>query len=312
MDKSFLEFVTEQTVATKHLAGKHDQSRHGIRAGAATPAQLAARQRAAAGRERKRQAAAAAAAANKQPVKSFSERFGKSSAPSGMKANDLNAVADDYVLRASEYIYPPHLKDKVCTNLSDATGIEYDKVNRAIHLWALSSNDNINCLNMQRVAGEIFGANFTNWQKQKYESAKRNIDSRLSDDEAKTFLQEMYKQTQADFASKGIKTVVIYRGYNIEHAISADEAKNFMRGDKTKIEMNAMSSWTSAKDIASAFGFGGGGNRLVIRIEVPVSRIIATPHTGFGCYSEREFVLLGDPDGDVVSIVGGMINGINL
>ena len=165
---------------------------------------------------------------------------------------------------------------------------------------------------MQRVAGEIFGANFTGWQKQRYESSKNNIDSRLTDSEAKTFLQEMYKQTQADFASKGIKTVVIYRGYNIAHAISADEAKNFRRGDKVKIEMNAMSSWTSAKDIASAFGFGEGGNRLVMRIEVPVSRIIATPHTGFGCYSEREFVLLGDPDGDMVSIVGGRINGINI
>ena len=43
---SFLEFVTGQTETSKHLAGKHDQDRHGLRAGGnATPEQLAARKR---------------------------------------------------------------------------------------------------------------------------------------------------------------------------------------------------------------------------------------------------------------------------
>lgn len=56
---SFLEFVTGQasTATTKHLAGKHDQDRHGRRAGGnATPEQLAARRRVAANRaEEKRE-----------------------------------------------------------------------------------------------------------------------------------------------------------------------------------------------------------------------------------------------------------------
>lgn len=49
--QSFIEFVTGQAATTKHLGGKHDQDRHGLRAGGkATPEQLAARKRVAVNR----------------------------------------------------------------------------------------------------------------------------------------------------------------------------------------------------------------------------------------------------------------------
>lgn len=325
-DKSFVDFSNfiigddatnsgVEFVTLKHLGGKHDQSLHGLHGnGEPTPAQLSARKRAAAGRERKRQAAAG------QPVgNTFVDRFGKSEAPNTNDASVMDLVnkADYYAWHNFDY-EATALKHQVATNLSQGAKIDYAEASDSVHMWAISANDsNVNSLNMQRVAGEIFGANFTGWQKQNYDSIvtfnKHSVGSRntiLSDDETKSFLKTMYQQTQAELKAAGIKEVVVYRGVAIDEN-AAVNYKNAMRGDKIKIEMNAMSSWSTKKEIADGFGYIN-NNRFVFAIKVPASRVMATAHTGFGCYSEREYVLLGDPAGDMVSIVGGKINGINL
>lgn len=311
-DKSFIEFVTGQTVATKHLAGKHDQDSHGLHGkGEPTPAQLSARIRAAAGRERKRQAAAAAAGQPGAGPAKFVDRFGKSEAPDihDASAADLANEADYYVWHNFAY-HATELKHKVATNLSRGANIDYAEASDSVHSWAISSNDsNINSLNMQRIAGEVFGANFTEWQKKNYNGmlALNKHDyggpnTILSDDETKTFLKTMYRQTQTELKTNGIKEVVVYRGFSFEGDVG--EAANWQIGDKVKIGMNAMSSWSSDKQTALNFGYG---NHVIFEMKVPASRVMATPHTGFGCYAEHEFVLLGDPDGDMATIVSGRI-----
>lgn len=112
----------------------------------------------------------------------------------------------------------------------------------------------------------------------------------FSDDVLDKYLRAMYDRTQEQLAQAGIKEVTLYRGY-------AAPMRNASIGDVIDIDMNALSSWSS--DFQTAANFAGsdlGTDGVVLKIRVPVERVVGTFRTGFGCADEWEYVIGGGSD----------------
>lgn len=192
------------------------------------------------------------------------------------------------------------VKDEIATALSQSTGLSYQSVNKAIHQWADTSNDtDYRSLSMQESAARVFGTQLSDWQKTKIENAKGHHDAdfkkhAFEDDYAPynspqqatdKFLMAMYDHTQKHFKEKGITSVVLRRG-------TAGVLQNTSHGEKVKLNSNALESWTLHERITSVFG------KDVLKAEVPVSRIVGTARTGFGCLNEYEYVVIGGKAND--------------
>ena len=123
------------------------------------------------------------------------------------------------------------------------------------------------------------------------------------------FLQEMYHNTQEDLARQGVETVVLYRGV----MLSGDEADAMRQAgvqglaDRVAFRGNALESWSIDERVAQRFAqgeVGGGEVGVVLQIEVPVSRVVGSARTGFGCLDEWEVVIHNVADGDEAMIRG--------
>jgi len=79
-------------------------------------------------------------------------------------------------------------------------------------------------------------------------------------------------------------------------AISSEYAPQ--RSGIGDVTLTPLNSFSVARHIAVGFSGSGlveGFEPVVIHAEVPVSRILSMPGTGFGCLSEYEMVVLGGP-----------------
>ena len=84
----------------------------------------------------------------------------------------------------------------------------------------------------------------------------------------------MYDNTQALLKTKGITEIVLHRGMGKHEALQKE------------VLSNAMQSWSTSESVAEGFG-------QVQSAVVPITRVLSTPFTGFGCLKEEEFVLVG-------------------
>ena len=112
-------------------------------------------------------------------------------------------------------------------------------------------------------------------------------------------LRTMYDHTQARFAREGITEVSLIRGTGL----NKEDRQAFLdagggRGVSvtSAVQMQPMSSFTSSRKTATQFAGMGGGMPHILRGTVPVSRIIGTARTGYGCWHEEEFVVIGGED----------------
>jgi len=96
-------------------------------------------------------------------------------------------------------------------------------------------------------------------------------------------LRTMYENTQKYFADQGITEVIMYRGVNFDNP-------TIKTGSTVKVRGNALESWSADPKTAGTFG------NVVMSVKMPVSRILSTPMTGFGCLKEYEYVILGAED----------------
>ena len=95
-------------------------------------------------------------------------------------------------------------------------------------------------------------------------------------------LRSMYDNTQEFFRRNGITHVKLYRG------TSTSEAYGTKEGDIVSFDDNILASWTTNKATTNFFHQG-----ITISAVVPVEKIIGSCMTGFGCWNEYEFVVLG-------------------
>lgn len=72
------------------------------------------------------------------------------------------------------YAYDSYRKNKIVTELSQRTGLDYFEVNDLIHSWASTSNDSdMRALFLQENASKVFGTELSKWQKSKIEILMR-------------------------------------------------------------------------------------------------------------------------------------------
>ena len=97
------------------------------------------------------------------------------------------------------------------------------------------------------------------------------------------FLRAQYEDTQKMFAEQNVSSVTLYRA----QATPARDVNGLTitQGDAM---MRPLSSWSTS--YASAMEFGNN----VYAAQVPVSQILSTARTGFGCLNEHEMVVIGD------------------
>lgn len=198
------------------------------------------------------------------------------------------------------------IKHDVVSKLFATTDLDYEAVNGFIHQWAKTSNDtDYKALSIQETAARVFGTELSEYQKGRIVQSKgrhRDLTEHILKKEyaphyaspqaaTEDVLKKMYADTQNQFKEAGIKTVTLYRGTQV----GIPGAK---MGEKVNLKSNALESYTFELLIAQDFGTS------VIKVQVPVERILSTPRTGFGCLNEYECVVIGNKPGDVGEVVG--------
>jgi hypothetical protein len=194
-----------------------------------------------------------------------------------------------------------YIKELIANDIAERSGLEYDKVDQMIRKWASTSNDNdASALHLQERASEMFGIDLSDWQKQKIKMLS-NKTSSFTDAEVDKFLKAMYENTQDQFRAAGIDTVKLSRGIDLpmDDLYRMREAgyEGIKEGDTIAMKQNVMESWTLNEQTAEDFG------NLIIEVDVPVDRIIGNARTGFGCFSEYEFIVLGSDAEELATIL---------
>jgi len=213
------------------------------------------------------------------------------------------------------------VKARIVDAIAKRTGIDPQDVNTFIRQWSQSSNDDdMRSLAIQRDAAKEFGMPLSDFTKQSIDlnqstvladvlgmtkwnpsiseaEIRRRMPDRfplMESPEQRKLLRAMYEHTQEQLKSAGIiGKVTLYRGVKYG---SGDVAELEGR-DSVRIKGNALESWSLDPYVAEQFAMPGeddwdaGG--VVFAMDVPVTAIMGSAKTGFGCLTEAEFVVLG-------------------
>jgi len=190
------------------------------------------------------------------------------------------------------------VKDEICTELTEKTGLPYNTVRTLVKTWAESSADNnVLSLQLQKAASDEFGLKLRQSVRSRLKknielmsdlSSHKSLENlNLTEKDARGFLRAMYNNTQKRLADSGIKELTLYRG---------SESFEKYEGQDIRLSGNPMQSWSVSNYEASLFG-----RAAVMR--VPATSIISSARTGFGCLSEGEFVILVGNDSDHTATV---------
>lgn len=205
------------------------------------------------------------------------------------------------------------LKNGYAVRASDprfSEGVRAIAVSKLIGEWATTSNDhNIVSLNLQRAAQEEFGLeNTADWDKAEV-SSKQEDDYKANAPLYKAFVRAQYEETQDFFAKNGITEVPVYRGMYFPDDTNIPKwLDDFGNGKDSPIPTRPMSAFSY--DSSSAVEFAQGATAdlfdvisdypndvsVLVSGVVPASRVLSCAQTGFGCYKEREIVVLGGTD----------------
>lgn len=183
-------------------------------------------------------------------------------------------------------------KIDIMNKLSEKSQLNTDVTRSMVSTWANTSADSdIDALKMQESAAKILGREPSDYVKKKL-AGKYMGTPDYTDDERERFLRAMYEHTQDQFAKAGLKptdTVRVYRGVT-----DIPELQGAKHGDEVNITQNPMTSWSLSRNLARGFSSGslqsGSG---ILTMDVPVSAIMGSCRSGFGCLSEAE-VVIGD------------------
>lgn len=187
-----------------------------------------------------------------------------------------------------------HDPSSVLTQADLDSALRFNAVNAMIATWAATSNDtNVRSLIMQEAAQAEFGLD-PSWIYAWPDKVNMMDEHRAAHmDTYRAFLRAMYDNTQAELAASGIKYVRLRRG--VHHApIKTGGAGSLVgKGSVGPILMRPMSSFSSSQSMAASPAFG---SHSVLDTYVPAELIVGSARTGFGCYGESEWVVLGGPN----------------
>lgn len=102
------------------------------------------------------------------------------------------------------------------------------------------------------------------------------------------FVRRMYEHTQDDLAEQGITTISVDRGMSFSARPGfADSKPEWAQiGTQSRPDLQPANSWSTSKAVANRFG------NVRFSAVIPADRVLGSARTGFGCYSEKEFVVL--------------------
>jgi hypothetical protein len=113
----------------------------------------------------------------------------------------------------------------------------------------------------------------------------------------RAFLRAQYDETQDFLQQSGIKEVLVWRGGGLPVGATIPEGSKDAFGEASLV-MHPMTSWSTSVWTAEQFMGTTSGNDVaptLFATVIPADRILSTPATGYGCYREREVVVLGGP-----------------
>lgn len=164
-----------------------------------------------------------------------------------------------------------------------------------IQNWAGTSADhNELALSMQEVARGMFKLEeFPYYSPDHMEKAVKILrDNPSAVTALEKFLQTMYDNTQERLREAGIKSVFVWRGMGLD-PVEGTRRSDEYAGKVENLKLQPMSSFSA--DLSTAVTFVRYPKPSVVFVEVPAERIIGTSVSGFGCYDEAEYVVLGGP-----------------
>jgi hypothetical protein len=98
----------------------------------------------------------------------------------------------------------------------------------------------------------------------------------------------MWDNTQAEFAEAGITEVSLFRGMK---ATGGKTGSWTVPGTHEVTDLMPANSWSSGRGTAEQFS----GHGKILVGTFPVSRVLGSARSGYGCWSEWEFVVLNGP-----------------
>ena len=228
-------------------------------------------------------------------------------------------------------------KRAIISELTILSGVDEDTVNEVIKQWAETSNDNdIKALSLQEAAAEELGLKLSAWQQERldnvteegynkraatlreshpdweeerithsmgqmgYSLTAQPITSRTNE---RAIIRAMYDNTQEQLAKVGYSpgdTISLFRGITY-----GDSNPGRAEGATVDYKGNSMESWSVSGTVAMNFATSQGNYDEygeVASMAVPVSSIIGTARTGFGCLTEGEFIIAGNVPGSKATV----------
>lgn len=107
------------------------------------------------------------------------------------------------------------------------------------------------------------------------------------------FVQAQYDSTQEMFAREGITSVTAYRGIGQNDTNLPSSAKLDGGNHEIDISMRPLSSWSVRDTLSAGYARNYRGKGMLMSADIPVSRILSTPITGWGVEDQGEIVVLG-------------------
>jgi hypothetical protein len=195
---------------------------------------------------------------------------------------------------------------KVFTLRADDYPVPLSPEEQLVHSWASTSLDNNpTAMVLQAAAkkefnltgatldhaGEHISEQYGEWV------VKPEADLQMKG--ARVFLRTMYNQTQDFYAKNGVTEVTVFRGLGLPQESVTAEMRSALDSERVAVKtltlrMQPMSSFSTNVNTAANFvGSKDDMYPMILAAKIPVSKIIATPRTGFGCVNESEVVVLG-------------------
>lgn len=167
--------------------------------------------------------------------------------------------------------------------------------------WAETSADTSSVsLNIQRATAEEF--NMHNVRQPWNDVALGDDGKTVAEDYIRygaayrSFVRQEYNMTQRLLQKRGIKSILLYRGFLPKGEAQSAWLKQVKQDGQAhaEIRMQPLSSFSTARPIADMFAHRDRSDGVVMRVQVPIEQVLSTPMTGAGCLKEQEFVVLGN------------------
>jgi hypothetical protein len=121
----------------------------------------------------------------------------------------------------------------------------------------------------------------------------------------RAFVRAMYEETQDALAKKGIDQLLLYRGMTLPTSVARPEGSGGASLRQGEVLLQPASSFSYTYGTTKPFARDSSNRSddgVVIAVQVPRERVLASASTGWGCLEETEFVILGGTEGDTAWI----------